>query len=87
MQQTTLTDDTTTTDEPTTSTTDRESSSNAKTTLAPPDQRGGKGCCPWCLAAPETFNHRDDGSVGCGHCDASIPAGTEWYERREKIVI
>jgi hypothetical protein len=84
MQQTTLTDDTTTTDEPTT--TDRESSTNAKTMLAPPDQRGGEGCCPWCLAAAETFEHHGDGAR-CGYCDASIPIGVPWYERGEKIAV
>jgi hypothetical protein len=90
MQQTTLTDDTTTTDEPTTttaSTTERESSTNAKTMLAPTDQRGGDGCCPWCLAAAETFEHHGDDRARCGYCDASIPLGTDWYERGEKIVV
>jgi hypothetical protein len=97
MQQTTLTDDTTTTDEPTTttehersanaSTTDRESSTSARTMLAPADQRGGDGCCPWCLAAAETFEHHGDDRARCGYCDASIPLGTDWYERGEKIVV
>jgi hypothetical protein len=90
MQQTTLTDDTTTTDEPTTtatSTTDRERSANAKTSLAPPDQRGGDGCCPWCLAAAETFEHHGDDRARCGYCDASIPLGADWFERGEKIVV
>ncbi|HET7322807.1 MAG TPA: hypothetical protein VFJ06_00565 [Halococcus sp.] len=87
--QTTLTD---TDDEPATtddtSTTDCENSSNAvRATLAPPDQRGGEGCCPWCLAAAETFEYHEDGSVGCGYCDAAIPVGIPWYERGEKIVV
>jgi hypothetical protein len=87
MQQTTLTDDTRTDDEPTTaSTTDHERSANARTMLAPPDQRGGDGCCPWCLAAAETFEHHGD-SARCGYCDASIPVGVDWYERGEKIVL
>ena len=96
MQQTTLTDDTTT-DEPTTaserersanaSTTERESSTTARTMLAPADQRGGDGCCPWCLAAAETFEHHGDDRARCGYCDASIPLGTDWYERGEKIVV
>ena len=81
--QTTLTDD-----EPAnTGMTDYESSSNAQTTLAPSDQRGGEGCCPWCLAAAETFNHHDDGSVGCSYCDAAIPVGAAWFERGEKIAV
>jgi hypothetical protein len=69
MHQTTLSGDpTTTNDEPAnTSTTDHESSSNAKTNLAPLDQRGGEGCCPWCLAAAETFEHREDGHPRCGY--------------------
>ena len=89
MHQTTLTDDpTTTSDEPAnTSTTDRESSSNAKTNLAPPDQRGGEACCPWCLAASETFDHRDGDRPRCRYCDASIPVGVDWYERGEKIIV
>lgn len=88
MQQTTLTEDTTTTDEPTTtSTTDRERSATTKTMLAPPDQRGGDGCCPWCLAAVETFEHHGDGGARCGYCDASIPVGVNWYERGEKIAV
>jgi hypothetical protein len=98
MQQTTLTDDPTTddttTDEPTDTTTattastaDRESSSNAKTILAPTDQRGGDGCCPWCLAAAETFEHHGDDRARCGYCDASIPLGADWYERGEKITV
>lgn len=70
-----------------TATTERESSSSAKMNLAPPEQRGGQGCCPWCLASVETFDHHDDGSVGCGHCDAAIPVGTPWFERGEKIVL
>jgi hypothetical protein len=95
MQQTTLTDDTST-DEPTTSerersantsTTARESSTNARTMLAPPDQRGGEGCCPWCLAAAETFEYHGDDRARCGYCDASIPLGADWYERGEKIVL
>ena len=88
MLQTTLTDDPTTNDEPTnTSTTDCESSSNAKTILAPPDQRGGEGCCPWCLAAADTFEQHGDGSPRCGYCDASIHVGADWFERGEKIVV
>jgi hypothetical protein len=94
MQQTTLTDDTTTdhttTDEPTAasaSATDRERSATTGTMLAPPDQRGGEGCCPWCLAAAETFEHHGDDRARCGYCDASIPIGVPWYERGEKIVV
>ena len=63
------------------------SGSNSFSRLAPPEQRGGEGCCPWCLAAAETFTHHDDGRVGCGFCTAAIPVGTDWYERGEKIVI
>jgi hypothetical protein len=93
MQQTTLTDDpatddTTTTDEPTaTSATNCERSANARTMLAPPDQRGSEGCCPWCLAAADTFEHHGDDRARCGYCDASIPIGVPWYERGEKIVV
>jgi hypothetical protein len=88
MQQTTLTDDPTTDDTTTgTSTTERESSTNARTMLAPPDQRGGEGCCPWCRAAAETFEHHGDDRTRCGYCDASIPIGADWYERGEKIVV
>ncbi|WP_435078973.1 hypothetical protein [Halococcus sp. AFM35] len=83
MQQTTLTDDTTTA----TSTTDRERSANARTSLAPTDQRGGDGCCPWCLAAAETFEDHGDDRARCGYCDASIPLGADWFERGEKIVV
>ena len=63
------------------------SASAAKTTLAPPDQRGGERCCPWCLAAPETFEYREDGHARCGYCDAAIPIGTDWFERGEKIAL
>lgn len=83
-QPPTATDDTT---DATTTATDREHAPSADATLAPPDQRGGQRCCPWCLAAAETFNHHDDGSVGCAHCDAAIPVGIPWYERGEKVVI
>lgn len=55
--------------------------------LAPVEQRGDDGCCPWCLASPETFEQHDNGSVGCGHCEAIIPIGVDWYERGEKIVL
>jgi hypothetical protein len=83
--QTTLTDDPD--DEPTnTTTTDRESSSSHQMNLAPPEQRGGEGCCPWCLANPETFEH-GDGRPRCEFCDAAIPVKTEWYQRGEKIVV
>lgn len=69
-------------------TTEQQSQSSATdATLAPPDQRGGTGCCPWCLAETETFVHHEDGRVGCGYCDAAIPVGVEWYERGEKIVV
>lgn len=92
--QTTLidsdTDDTTPTNDDTPMTDERRTTpteSDGYTTLAPPDQRGGEQCCPWCLAAAETFEHHDDGSVGCGHCDAAIPVGTKWYEQGEKIVL
>ena len=67
-----------------------EDGSNGYVWLAPPEQRGGDGCCPWCLASPETFNHHDDNrisQVGCGYCDAAIPVGTDWYERGEKVVV
>jgi hypothetical protein len=64
-----------------------EDGSNGYARLAPPEQRGGDSCCPWCLASTETFVEHDDGSVGCGHCSASIPVGMEWYERGEKIVV
>jgi hypothetical protein len=84
--QTTLTDDPD--DEPAdTATTERESSSSAKMNLAPPEQRGGEGCCPWCLANPETFEHHDDGRPRCEFCDSAIPVNTEWYQRGEKIVV
>jgi hypothetical protein len=63
------------------------STSNGHALLAPPEQRGGDGCCPWCLASPETFVEHDNGRVGCGHCSASIPVGVEWYENGEKIVV
>ena len=86
MQQATLTDDQTTTDD-TATTTDRERSPNTRTMLAPPDQRGGDGCCPWCLAAAETFQHHGDDRARCGYCDASIPVGVDWYERGKKIVL
>ena len=94
-RQTTLTDDPD--DQPPTTTDDTcaddiltsvsHAESGDTTALAPPERRGGKHCCPWCLAAPETFEHREDGRVRCGHCDASIPIGAEWYERGEKIVV
>ena len=89
--QTTLTDtdvEPATNEDTPMSTTDRENPSNAvRATLAPPNQRGGEGCCPWCLAAAETFKHHENGSVGCGYCDAAIPVGIPWYERGEKIVV
>ena len=89
VTQTTLTDtddDPEPTDDATRMTT-TATESGRYTTLAPPDKRGGTGCCPWCLATAETFNHHDDGSVGCGHCDAAIPIGVPWYERGEKVVL
>lgn len=87
MHQITLTDDPT--DEPgdTTTTEQASSVSASQMYLAPADQRGGDGCCPWCLASSTTFEHYGDGTVGCGHCDAAIPVGTDWYERGEKIVV
>ena len=94
--QTTLTGDTAEDqddpdDEPTnttatTTTNDREAPST-RLYLAPKEQRGGEGCCPWCLASPDTFEHHDDGTVGCGYCDAAIPIGMNWYERGEKITV
>jgi hypothetical protein len=81
MQQTTLTDEPTTT---ATSTTDRERSANAKTSLASPDQRGGDGCCPWWLAAAETFEHHGDDRARCGYCDASIPVGSRGMSAARK---
>ena len=85
--QTTLTDGDPSTD-PRDDTTERESSSSAEQAhLAPPDQRGGEGCCPWCLASADTFEHHDDGTVGCGYCDAAIPVGVDWFERGEKTVV
>jgi hypothetical protein len=85
--QTTLTDDPDDPDDPAdTATTEHESSSNAQMYLAPPDQRGGDGCCPWCLSAPETFEY-GDGRPRCGFCDSAIPTETEWYQRGEKIVV
>lgn len=60
---------------------------NGHARLAPPEQRGGDGCCPWCLASAETFVEHDDGSVGCGYCSVSIPVGEEWYENGEKVVV
>ena len=84
--QTTLSDD----DHPTTDASHERATtreSTAYTTLAPADQRGGDECCPWCLAAADTFDHHNDGAVGCGHCDASIPVGIPWFERGEKIVV
>ena len=91
-RQITLTDDsadgTETTDPTATKTTEQKSGSSATDpTLAPPDQRGGDGCCPWCLAATNTFEHREDGRVRCGYCDATIPVGAEWYEQGEKIIV
>jgi hypothetical protein len=80
---TSRTDDTNTTATPTPTPTE----SGEQTTLAPPEQRGGEQCCPWCLAAAETFEHRDDGRPTCGHCDAAIPVGADWFERGEKIVV
>jgi hypothetical protein len=80
---TSRTDDTDTTATPTPTPTE----SGEQTTLAPPEQRGGHDCCPWCLAAPETFEHRNDGRPTCGHCDAAIPVGADWFERGEKIVV
>ena len=92
--QTTLTDSDTdnraTNDEPPTDASHTRATPTESTncmTLAPPDQRGGEGCCPWCLASAETFNHHDDGSVGCGYCEAAIPVDVPWYERGEKIVV
>ncbi len=85
--QTTLTDDESPTEEATDRTTTGRTTTNASQNLAPPEQRGGQGCCPWCLASAETFEYHDDGSVGCGHCDAAIPVGTPWFERGEKIVL
>jgi hypothetical protein len=61
--------------------------SASQTILAAPDQRGGHDCCPWCLAAAETFDHRDDDRPRCGYCDAAIPVEADWYERGEKIVL
>jgi hypothetical protein len=85
--QTTLTDtDDTATNDATTRTATTPDESVRYTTLAPPEQRGGERCCPWCLAAPETFEHREEGHVRCGYCDAVIPIGTDWFERGEKIV-
>jgi hypothetical protein len=90
--QTTLTDDPDDASRPddsdTTATpTPTPTESASQTTLAPPDRRGGERSCPWCLASAETFGHREDGHVHCGHCDAAIPVGTDWYERGEKIVV
>jgi hypothetical protein len=87
MHQTTLSGDDRDDEPADTATTERESSSSAKTNLAPPDQRGGEGCCPWCLAAAETFDQHDDRRPRCGYCDAAIPVKTEWYQRGEKIVV
>ena len=74
-----------------TSTSDEASTSasttSAQTILAPPDQRGGERCCPWCLAAADTFEHYGDGRARCGHCDAAIPVGVDWFERGEKIAV
>jgi hypothetical protein len=68
-------------------TTERGSSSSVNQMyLAPPDKRGGEGCCPWCLANPETFEH-GDGRPRCEFCDSAIPTETEWYQRGEKIVV
>lgn len=61
--------------------------STTEPALAPPEQRGGDGCCPWCLAASETFKHHADGRVGCGNCEAVIPTDADWYQRGEKIII
>lgn len=41
--------------------------------------------CPWCLAPAERFNERNDGVVGCGHCDARIPVDAEWYQDGKKM--
>jgi hypothetical protein len=81
----TTNDDLPTTDDSHTRATPTESANPV--TLASADQRGGERSCPWCLAAPETFDHREDGHARCGYCDAAIPVGAEWYERGEKIVI
>ena len=45
--------------------------------------------CPWCLASSDCFTTElsPGDSVGCGHCDASIPVDEDWYERGEKIVL
>jgi hypothetical protein len=85
--QTTLTGDDRDDEPADTATTEQASSSSAKANLAPPEQRGGDGCCPWCLASAETFEHHGDDCARCGYCDASIPLGTDWYERGEKIVL
>ncbi|HET7322748.1 MAG TPA: hypothetical protein VFJ06_00265 [Halococcus sp.] len=61
--------------------------STTEPALTPPEQRGGDGCCPWCLAASKTFEHHEDGRVGCENCDAVIPINENWYERGEKIII
>lgn len=55
-------------------------------TLAPENQRGGEGCCPWCLGQKEDFRQNGE-TTGCGHCGAAIPVGQKWYERGEKIVV
>lgn len=93
-KQTTLGNDptdegTTDTTNPTARNTDEQESPSTTTDaiFVPPAQHDVKQCCPWCLAAAETFVHHEDGRVGCGHCDAVIPVGVKWYERGEKIVI
>lgn len=99
MTQTTLTGDKSgsgdESDEQTDAATESTSSSSGASTdgsngfayLAPAEQRGGDGCCPWCLASPETFVERRNGRVGCGYCSASIPVGIDWYENGEKIAV
>jgi hypothetical protein len=50
------------------------------------NQRDSQGC-PWCLAAPETFEQHGDGRPRCGFCDAAIPISADWFERGEKIIV
>jgi hypothetical protein len=94
MHQTTLTGDDRDDEPAETPTTERESttehessSSGNRMNLAPPDQRGSEGCCPWCLANPETFEQHGDERPRCGFCDAAIPVGADWFERGEKIIL